>query len=154
MSLKSFPGTEKGAAALLAEFVKPGADTMGLSKQLRPSLADYKALFDGPTATKIESVYSPEWEAENLVIAPKPGQTEVKLWRATVAELRAGTGHAKEFPGAYKQIIPHFVGNAAIYRFKFVEPGKDTGMSFDGLAHVNGHWVIVPKPWRGLDDHH
>ena len=23
-----------------------------------------------------------------------------------------------------------------------------------GLVHVNGHWVLIPKPWRGLDDHH
>jgi hypothetical protein len=37
-----------------------------------------------------------------------------------------------------------------IYRFKFVEPGKDLGMAFDGLIYVNGHWRIFPKPWRAL----
>jgi hypothetical protein len=49
-SLKAFPGTEAGAKALLAEFVKPGADAAGLSAQLRPSLGDYKALFDASLA--------------------------------------------------------------------------------------------------------
>ena len=35
-----------------------------------------------------------------------------------------------------------------VYRFKFVEPGEDLGMAFDGLVNVNGHWRIFPKPWR------
>ena len=35
-----------------------------------------------------------------------------------------------------------------IYRFKFVQPGKNIGMAFDGLVKVNGRWVIFPKPWR------
>jgi hypothetical protein len=24
------------------------------------------------------------------------------------------------------------------------------GMAFDGLVHVNGRWVLMPKPWRAL----
>ena len=29
-----------------------------------------------------------------------------------------------------------------------VKPGETLGMAFDGLAFVNGHWRIFPKPWR------
>ena len=39
-----------------------------------------------------------------------------------------------------------------LYRFKFVKPGEGLGMAFDGLVHVNGHWVIIPKPWRALGE--
>ena len=35
----------------------------------------------------------------------------------------------------------------------FVEPGKEQGNSYDGLTYVNGHWILIPKPWRGLDEH-
>ena len=35
-----------------------------------------------------------------------------------------------------------------LYRWKFVKPGSTIGMAYDGLAHVNGHWVFIPKPWR------
>jgi len=138
---------------ILAELVKPGADHMGISKQLRPTTADYKALFDASSAAKLDAVYGKEWDAGNLVVAPRPGQTEVKLFSATSAELKAGTGEAKDFPGGYKRMAKHLAPNARFYRFKFTEPGKDAGMSFDGLSHVNGHWVLVPKPWRGLDEH-
>ncbi len=152
-SLKTFPGTEAGAKSLLAEFVKTGADTVGLSAQLRPSLADYKALFDAPLSAKLDKLYTPQWESGAFVVAPKPGQTVVLIDSATVAELKSGAPAAKEFPGGYKMVGSHLVGAARLYRFRFVEPGKTLGMAFDGLAFVNGHWVLVPKPWRALDDH-
>ncbi|HSO33435.1 MAG TPA: hypothetical protein VLT33_12965 [Labilithrix sp.] len=152
-SLKTFPGTEAGAKALLAEFVKPGADTAGLSAQLRPTTADYKAIFDPTLSAKLEKVYTPQWESGAFVVAPKQGQTTVLIDSATVAELKSGAPASKEFPGGYKMVASHLVGAARLYRFKFVEPGKTLGMAFDGLAHVNGHWVLIPKPWRALDDH-
>ena len=152
-SLKTFPGTEAGAKALLAEFVKPGADAAGLSAQLRPSLADYKAIFDASLSAKLDKLYTPQWESGAFVVAAKQGQTVVLIDSATVAELKSGAPPAKEFPGGYKMVSAHLVGSARLYRFRFVEPGKTLGMAFDGLAFVNGHWVLVPKPWRALDDH-
>lgn len=151
--LKKFPGTEAGAKAMLAELVKPNADHVGISRQLRPTSADYKALFDAPTAAKIERVYSKEWDEGNLVIRPKPGQTEVKLFSAKTSDFKTMTGPSKDFPGGWKLVGPHLVGDHTFYRFKTLEPGKDAGMSFDGLVFVNGHWAIVPKPYRGIDEH-
>src|SRR6185295_19847557 len=48
-------GTEEGAKTLLAQFVAPNADHAALTKSLKPSSADYKALFDQETAPKVES---------------------------------------------------------------------------------------------------
>jgi len=31
-----------------------------------------------------------------------------------------------------------------------VKQGETIGLAFDGLVYVNGHWVIMPKPWRAL----
>jgi hypothetical protein len=84
-------------------------------------------------------------------IKPKPNQTEVKLWSATGTDLAAGKGNAKAFPRGYKKIAKHLAPGVTFYRFKFVESGKDTGTAYDGLAFVNGHWVIAPKPWRALE---
>ena len=43
-----------------------------------------------------------------------------------------------------KQLRP----GVRFYRFRFVEPGRDLGMEYDGLVHVNGHRRISPKPRR------
>ena len=143
-------GNEEGARALLAQFVAPDADHAALTRSLRPTSIDYKTLFDAKTAAKVEASQAKDWDSSKAVIKPKPGQTDVKIWSATGADLARGSGDAREFPGGYKKIGPHLGPAVLFFRFKFVEPGKDVGTAYDGLAFVNGHWVIAPKPWRGL----
>lgn len=145
-----FPGTEAGAKALLEAFMKPGADLPGMSKALRPTSADYKTLYAADFAEKLDKMYSPAWDAGALVLKPKPGQTGLLLFSATTDDFKAGNEKAGKFPGGYKKIVDKLNPGQTLYRFKFVEPGKTLGMAFDGLAHVNGHWVIVPKPWRAM----
>jgi hypothetical protein len=147
-SAKSHPGTEDGAKALLAEFVKPGADTATLTRSLRPSKADYDAVFMPELATKADAVYGPAWDGGQMVIAPKQGQTQVLLASATSDELKSWTGNAAEFPGGWKDVGAQLKPGVTFYRFKFVEPGQELGMAYDGLAYVNGNWRIFPKPWR------
>lgn len=147
---EALPGTEAGATSLLKEFVKPGADHAALSKQLRPTAADYTAVFDADSSAKVAAVYDPAWEGGQMVVAPKPGQTEVKVFSATSDEMKSWSGNAAEFAGGWKEVAPKLKPGLKIYRFKFVEPGKDLGMAFDGLIYVNGNWRIFPKPWRAL----
>ena len=142
------PGTDDGAKALLAEFVKPGADHAALSKALRPSKADYDAVFMPELAAKADTVYGPAWDGGQMVVAPKEGQTQVLTSSATSEELKGWTGGAAEFPGGWKDVGAQLKPGVKFYRFKFVEPGKDLGMAYDGLAYVNGNWRIFPKPWR------
>lgn len=147
---ETYPGTEAGATSLLKEFVKPGADHAALSKQLRPTAADYAAVFEADVSTKVAAIYDPAWEAGQMVVAPKAGQTELKVFSATSEEMKSWTGNAAEFPGGWKDVAPKLKAGLKIYRFKFVEPGKDLGMAFDGLIYVNGNWRVFPKPWRAL----
>ena len=144
-------GNEDGARALLAQFVAPDADHGAQTRSLRPTSNDYKTLFDAKTAAKIEAAQAKDWDSNKAVIKPKPGQTEVKVWSATGSDLAKGAGNAKEFPDGYKKVAKHLAPSALFFRFKFVEAGKETGTAYDGLAFVNGHWVIAPKPWRAIE---
>lgn len=144
-------GNEESAQALLKQFVSPNADHSALTRSLRPTSADYKTLFDAEAAAKIEAAQVKDWDSGKAIIKPKPNQTEIKLWGATAADLAAGNGSAKEFPGGYKKIAKHLGVGVTFYRFKFVEPGKDAGTAYDGLAFVNGHWVIAPQPWKAME---
>lgn len=145
-----YPGTEEGAKQLLGEFLKPGADHAALSKPLRPSKDDLKAVYGAEAADKLAATYDPAWDKGELVIKPSDGQTELKLWSATSEDLKNDAGNAKDFPGGYKKVADKLQPGITLYRFKFVKPGEDLGMAFDGLVHVNGRWVIIPKPWRAL----
>jgi hypothetical protein len=158
---QALQGDEEGAQALLKRFVQPNADHVTLTRSLRPTTDDYKAMFDAATAAKVEASQAKDWDSKKAgregddggpVIKPKPSQTEVKLWAASGADLATGKGNAKEFPAGYKKIAKHLAPTVLFYKFKFVESGKDHGTAYDGLAFVNGHWVIAPKPWRALED--
>ena len=148
---ETFPGTDEGAKQLANAFLKPGADCPALSKQLRPTPADYAAVFEGDLGSKVAAAWNPAWDAGQMVMAPKPGQTEVKISSATTEELKAGTGNASDLAGGWKEVAPKMKPGLKVYRFHFLDPGKTAGMSFDGLIYVNGNWRVFPKPWRALE---
>jgi hypothetical protein len=103
---ETFPGTEAGATSLLKGFLKPGADHAALSKQLRPTSVDYAAVFDAESSAKVAAVYDPAWEGGQMVVAPKAGQTEVKVFSATSDEMKSWSGNAAEFAGGRKDVAP------------------------------------------------
>jgi len=148
-----YPNTFQGAKALLQEILKPGADLAALAKKLQPTDKDYGSVFKPELAKKLATMYSQPWKEGLMVLAPKPGQTELLLFSATSEELQKWTGNAKEqFPGGYEKLGPSIADGFTFYRFKFVSPGAKIGMAFDGLVHVNGHWRIFPKPYRALGE--
>jgi hypothetical protein len=147
------PGTDDGARALLAEFIKPGADVKALSLKLRPTKADYEAVFEKPFATRLEAMYDAPWKSGQIVIAGKPGQTEVLLRKVGTAEIRKWSSEASDvLPGGYKRIASDFKPGQTIYTFKFVKSGEKLGMAYDGLVYVNRQWRIFPKAWRANEE--
>jgi hypothetical protein len=138
------------AKALLMKFLQPGADHDSMTKQLRPTQAEYKAYFVEGSWQKAMEAYNQLWDQYPMTVKPNPGQTELLLWKASVEELKNSTGDSQQFPGGYRDIIRHIKPGHTIYYFKFVEPGKTLGLAFDGLVFINGHWVLIPKPWRVL----
>ena len=145
-----FPPTEAGAKAMLSQFLKADADRLKLTMALKPTSADYRAVFASEEdAKKAETAYSALWEmVSKRPISPKPGQTELLLWSATTEQLKERSGNSRKFPGGYGRAASHLKPGLTVYRWKFVKPGKTLGMAFDGLYNIKGRWVFIPKPWR------
>ncbi|MEO6740752.1 MAG: hypothetical protein ABIP20_10895 [Chthoniobacteraceae bacterium] len=143
-------GNEAAATALLKKFMATGADRAALTRELRPTSDDYAKIFTADFAKKLEAGQKPLWDSAP-VIGPKEGQTEVTVAKATTEDFQKGTAAAKEFPGGYAKLGDKLQPGATLFRFKFVKPGETLGMAFDGLAFVNGHWRIFPKPWRSAE---
>jgi len=156
VSLAKPDGSEKGAKAMLAAFLKPGADFAALTKALRPTSADYKAVFDAESAAKAEAGFKQPWDEGFIVVKPKPEQTQLLLESATSDELKADSPKAKVLPKHWAKIAGSLKKGLRIYHLHFMEKGADKEdkskqTAFDGLIFVNGHWVLVPKPWRVLE---
>lgn len=145
-------GDEAAAKALLAKFLAPGADHAALTKELKPTTADYEAVFEPEFAKKLEAAQAGMWSSGKAALAPKEGQTELLLHSATTEQLKAWPKEVSDnFPGGYKRAAAKFKDGLTVYRFKFVKPGETTGMAFDGLVFVNGNWRLFPKPWQAVE---
>jgi len=143
-----FPPTLDGARAVVAQFAAdaPG-DRRAAMARLRPTGADYRAVYREPRASKLEAAHKSLWDS-GQTIGGKAGQTEFQVVLARTDDLIDGTPVAREFPGGYAQVAADLRRGLPIVRFRYVEPGKTSGMAFDGLVHVNGRWILIPSPWR------
>jgi len=136
---------------LLLKFFEPDADRAALTAALKPSAADIHAVYGEPLASNLiktyESMFTP-----GVQIGPKPEHVELYTVTTTTAKLKSRAVALDAFPGGYKKVLPYFLGEYPIVRFKFVKAGKTTGLALDGLIFVNNHWVLMPKPWRSLPE--
>jgi len=142
-------GTSMDAREFLEQFFAAGADFSALTMALKPSEQDIRAVYDEPLASALIGAYENVFQPGN-VIRPKSGQDTLLLLETTTSELKAGAEILAEFPGGYDEVRALFLEDVPIVRFKFVERGESSGLSFDGLIFVNGHWVLMPKPWRAM----
>lgn len=149
---KSYGGDDAGATALIKALNDKNNDQVALSKSLRPDAADFKAIFVGDAAAKAETAYKKIWDAPTF--SPFKGsaeQTEAIVQKATTDDIVAWNATASNvLPGGYEDVKGSFNKGFSVYRFSYVKPGEKLGMAFDGLIHVNGHWVFIPKPWKFL----
>lgn len=135
--------------SLLLQFFEPDADHAALTASLKPTPEDIRAVYAEPLASRLTETYERLYQP-GVAIQPKADQQELITFFSTTVSLQSGDPMLDQFPGGYKKILPYFVSNHPIVRFKFVKPGETRGMAFDGLTYVNGRWVFMPKPWRSL----
>ncbi len=141
------PGSNMQVRMLLQKFVTPGSDILALSKALYPTEADIRALYRDPLASRLVENLLPLFSSD-VAFKPKPEQDAIYLVYATTDQLIAGDPVLQAFPGGYRKVVQYLNPGIPIVRFKFVKKGETTGLAFDGLAFVNGRWVLIPKPWK------
>jgi len=147
LAQSGFPSTEAGARAVAAQFLATsGVDQAAAMKRLRPTQADYLAVYKEPVAGALEAENDRHWEkGETLRVGAQ--RTEILMIVVPTDDLIDGKPVLSEFPGGYRRVLPYLKRGIPIARFRYVEPGKTTGLAVDGLVHVNGRWVLMPKPW-------
>jgi hypothetical protein len=153
VDMKKYPGTPEGAKALLSDILISKAEALALTAQLKPTKADFEAVFTSDFVETISKYYE-ERDAkrtEPALIDPKyPTNTNLLFAQATAEELNDKARPVEDFPGGYERIAGKFKPGFIWYRWKYTEPGKTIGMAYDGLVYVNGRWVWFPKPWKSL----
>jgi hypothetical protein len=145
-----YPPTDEGARQLLID-LRTSSDAKSLMQALRPTTPDYRAVFVDDVVARAEAGYDKMWSDPKNVIAAPPESSDIVLMKATTEELQKWTAEVDAgFPGGYKRIAAKLKPGLTVYRWKYVKAGEKSGMSYDGLIHVNHRWVWFPKPWRAI----
>jgi hypothetical protein len=140
------------AEQIVQKFLAPDADLATLTLALKPTEAACQKLLEGEMASRAFQVYSQLFADPKMVLAPRPGQTEILLRKISTDEFRSGSEKATAFPGGYRRIAASLNPGFTIYQLSFVKPGETSGMRFDGLVKIDGSWYAFPKVWGLLDE--
>ncbi|MBT3221498.1 MAG: hypothetical protein HN348_20645 [Proteobacteria bacterium] len=126
-------------------------DRDALSLALKPDEEDFDRAFLPEYAKMAKEGYQALWDTKP-VPTPNLGQSQLRLVCAPAMALLVDSPLFRFFPGGYRNIAPLLQPESWWAVFKFTEPGKTSGMAYDGLVHMGGQrWVWFPKPWRVLN---
>lgn len=141
----------RAATAQLARFVDPAqvASRGAMTLALRPHEEDYARVFRGDAAARAQKAYAALWLAPPP-LAPRPGQTELRVDVARSEDFATGAPSARDFPGGYQEVAASLAPGLWWITWRFVAHGTSEGLHFDGLVYLDGRFAWFPKPWRAL----
>lgn len=146
---RAYTKEEIAGRKLLDRFFDRNPDYVALTRALKPTPEDIQSVYAEPLASNLIVLYERLFKP-GVAIRPKAGQNTVLSQFTTTKRLKSDPTTIRQFPGGYKKVTRFIRKNVPIARFKFVRSGEKLGLAFDGLIYVNGRWVLMPKPWRGL----
>jgi len=147
------PGTHDGAVAMLRAFYDPTADHWRLTMALQPSEGEIARIYAGPLQGALLSYVAHNVYGEGEAIEPGADDTDVEVNLTTTDALKAGGAAAAGFPADYDRVLAQLEPGLPIATFQFYSEGAaGPGKAFDGLIYVDGHWVLLPRPWTVLDE--
>jgi hypothetical protein len=121
-----------------------------VARALRPRGDDSAKVFPGLDADAVAAAYREVWNAEPVPPRPHADQTELVCDLSPAGMLGHDNELSARFPGGYRHIAPLLDPHRVWVRWKFVRPGEQAGMAYDGLVWVDDHWAWFPKPYRVL----
>jgi hypothetical protein len=120
-----------------------------LTAMLRPHEDDYARAFVAEIARAARAAYEALW-SDPPRVSSTPGGSTLKLSIAPAGMLVEDNELSRGFPGGYRSIAPLLDPHRVWVAWKLIPPGKDAGMSYDGLVWLDDHWAWFPKPYRVL----
>jgi hypothetical protein len=145
------------AAEVLKESVRPlltlfAKDHSGQTRALmRPRAEDYEKVFE-PAATDVaRATYEKLWATEPDIDIPTAAQSQLLIHVAPGGMLREPNEISRYFPGGYLHISRWLRPERVWVAWKYVRPGEDSGLAYDGLVWCDDHWSWFPKPYRALE---
>ncbi len=146
-----FTKVAEGAYPLLASFI--GApNPVELSNALRPSAADFNAVFGPTIAAAARERYTELWDGGKLVISVPLESENVLIAACTAGGMSFPNAHSRHFHPGMAELCKQLNPRRTWLTWKYLKPGEERGLLHDGLVWIDDHWAWFPHPWEVLAD--
>jgi Immunity protein 49 len=140
----------------LKELLRPvlmalrGPDRLRALASLRPRDSDHAKVFVEAVVEGAREKYEALWRAPPPFPAPDPLRTDLHIDLAPAGMLDHDNFLSRRFPLGFRAIAHLLIPERIWAAWEFVEPGRDSGLAFDGLVWCDDHWAWYPRPYRLL----
>jgi len=145
-----FTQIAQAAYPLLAAFIG-AANPAELSAALRPSDADYAAVFGPELVDQAREKYGALWAAGSLHITVPRDRENVLIAACTAGGLSFPNQHSRHFHPRMAAMSEKLVRRRTWLTWKYLRPGEERGQLYDGLVWIDDHWAWFPHTWELLD---
>lgn len=150
---KKSAGSAEDVKVILMEMLEPDVNPLAVMVKMRPTHDDYQAVFDDEFAAKVETSHERQWESLKEAAKEKPtksaaeeGVVDVKIYSASIDDLKNGSNDATKFPPGYKAMADKFKDGVRIYGAEFINAdGQPKGQFIEAIVFVNGNWRMFPE---------
>jgi hypothetical protein len=115
-----------------------------------PRDQDYAKAFVPEAVEAARKAYADIWGHAFDMRYPDAGQTVITSEIAPAGMLASDNELSRRFPGGYRRIAHLLQPHRVWVSWKYLRPGADAGMAYDGLVWLDDHWAWFPKPYRAL----
>jgi hypothetical protein len=157
--LRDAPSEAQAGAMAMIEVLKAqltpllmalGQDADGrLAATLQPRPGDYALAFQPGVADRARQAYHTTWSTPPRG-SPASVESRLVCHIATAGMLGHENALSRHFPGGYRAIAHLLQPQRAWVAWKLIEPGRSSGMAYDGLVWLDDHWAWFPRPYRML----
>lgn len=136
--------------SLVDLFESPDFDLVLLLRELQPELADISTIFPEEMAQNLLEGYV-EAFGSSLDDAGLPsGKATITVKFATTFNLKNSALFA-DLNSSYENILDLFLLDVPFARVQVNYSILGEPLDVDGFYYINSHWVVMPRPWRGLN---
>lgn len=124
-----------------------------LITQLIPRADDYEKVFTRAVVGQAIQVYEKFWrDQENLENLQTPEQSQSQIVTSIVPAgfFSFDNEFISGFPQGYRRIAAYLNPHRVWVAWKYLKPGQQSGLAYNGLVWIDDHWAWFPKPFKVL----
>ena len=136
--------------ALNNVFARENVDIVATLRSMRPAYEDISAVFPEEMAKNLMEKYVQVFGSDLDDVGLPSSAPTFSAEFATTLGLKDSALY-ENLDGSYAGILDLFLSDVPFAQVQMTFPEDEEPIDIDGFYYVNNHWVVMPRPWRGLN---